>query len=127
MQTASDTPPGDTTALSFYIGAVFCADSEAEQDGDKNITPAARLSSIDARLSDYFQPSAGGGGGGSVEDDNNNGTMLFHETIDENALLPDPANKASTFSSAHCLASHSEWGAGGVKRCSARDGRRAQQ
>ena len=127
MQTASDTPPGDTTALSFYIGPFFCADSEAEQDGDESMPPEARLSSIDARLSDYFQPSADGGGGGSVEDDNDNGTMLFHETIDENAMLPDPADKASIFSSARCLASHSEWGTGGVRRCLARDGRRAQQ
>ena len=136
MQTAIDTPPADT-ALSFYIGAVFCADSTtgdnaqplppppgslvggavgtppgAEQDGDESITPAASSSLIGARLSEYFQPSADSGGGSSVEEDNDDSTMLFDETVDENALLPDPADKASTFSSAHCLASHSRWGAG---------------
>jgi hypothetical protein len=63
--------------------------------------PGARSSvSLPARLSEYFKPDAGGGGGGggdSVEaagEDDDNALLLFDETIDANALLPDPADKA---------------------------------
>ena len=62
--------------------------------------PGARSSvSLPARLAEYFQPSAGGGGGGggdSVEaaDDHDADAIRFDETVDTDALLPDPANKA---------------------------------
>ena len=75
-------------------------DETKHADGGAAPAPGARSSSpIGAQISEYFKPNAGGGGGGgdSVEaagEDDNDALLLFDETIDENALLPDPADKA---------------------------------
>ena len=96
-------PPPPPAALdSGAVGAPPSAEFELGGEGTKHAGGGAATqssSSVGARLSEYFKPSAGGGDGGgdSVEaahEDGDDALLPFDETIDENALLPDPANKA---------------------------------
>ena len=74
---------------------------EVVADGAPARTAAAAAamhssSLMGARLSDFFKPTSDGGGSNSVEpvEDDKDAFMMFDETIDENALLPDPSDKA---------------------------------
>ena len=101
-ETDAPPPPPPAALGSGAVGAPPSAEFELGGEETKHAGGGAAIRSsslIGARLSEYFKLSAGGGDGGgdsveAADEDGDDALLPFDETIDENALLPDPANKA---------------------------------